>query len=94
MGIFIRMLDHSLNVLTAASCVFRPATMDATKVASSAYHLLDSVSWLKVRVYPLLRDLSQRIRGSNIQKSSSGDRGSPWSVTLRTLIFRVYQCRV
>ncbi len=36
-------------------------------------------------MYPLSRDLSDRIRGSTIKRNSSGDMGSPWSVPLRTL---------
>jgi hypothetical protein len=40
------MLYHSLNALTASSLVLRSMTVDATKVVSSEYYLLDSVRWL------------------------------------------------
>jgi hypothetical protein len=81
--------DQSLNMLTTASCVFKSATMDATRVASSICHLLDSASCLEARLYTLLRDLSQRIRGSAIKRNITSNRGSPWSVPLRALIKRV-----
>jgi hypothetical protein len=93
-GMFNRMPDHSLNVLTNSSCVFKSATVDATSVASSAYHLLKNISLLEVRVYPFWRDLSQRKSGSIIRRKRSGDRGSPWSVPLKTLIRSVYPCGV
>ena len=52
LGMFIRMFEHSLNVLTASSYAFRSATVDATSVASSPYPLLNRVRLLKVRVKP------------------------------------------
>jgi hypothetical protein len=55
MGILIRMPDHSLNVLTAASCALRLTSVGAKRVASSAHHLLDSERLLEVIVFPFLR---------------------------------------
>ena len=57
--------------------------------AAAAHSRIEVVRLLKVRVHPLLRDLSQRIRDSTNNRNSSGDRGSPRSVPLRTLIRRV-----
>ncbi len=42
--------DHSLNILTAFLWVLRSVTVDAIRVASSAYHLLESARWLEVSV--------------------------------------------
>jgi len=54
--ILIRMSGHSLNVLTAASCVLKLASIGANTEASFAYHLLDGERLLGVFVYPFLRD--------------------------------------
>ena len=48
----ILMPDHSLNVLTTSSYVLRSVTLWATRVASSAYHLLDRFNLLEVSVWP------------------------------------------
>ncbi len=68
--------------------------MEAIKVASSAYHLLDSMRWLEFRVYPLLGDLSHRMSGSTISRNNRDDRGSPWRVSRKILMRRVYPCGV
>jgi hypothetical protein len=68
------MLDHSLNVLTVSSWVLRSVTVDATKVASSAYKLLDSARWLEVSVTPLLSDLSHRISVSVIRRNNREEK--------------------
>jgi len=72
LGMFIWMPDHSLKLLPVSSCVFRSATVDATIVATSAYHFLDRVRLLEVSMYPFFRDLSHRISGSTIKRKSNG----------------------
>ena len=47
---FNLMYDHSLNELTTLSCVLRSVTLYATRVASSAYHLLDTFNLFEVSV--------------------------------------------
>ncbi len=64
-------------------------SVDVIKVASSTYHFLDSVRWLEVRVYPPLRDSSQRI-GARPLREIAMAIGDALGVHLRTLITRVY----
>jgi len=78
------MPDHVLNVFTVCNWVLRAATVGATSVASSAYHLLESVRLFDVSVYPALSVFSHRMSGSTIRRNRSGDRGSPCKVPRRT----------
>jgi hypothetical protein len=84
------MPDHSLNLLTVSIWVLRSATVDAIKLASPAYHLLESVRWLEVSAYALFSDLSHWIRGSTSRRNSNGERGSPGRVPLKIWMRLVY----
>ena len=85
---------YSLCVLTTSSCVLRYVTLCATRVASSAYHLLDRFSLFEVNVYDFWSAFSHRMRCSTIRRKRSVDRGYPWRVPHGTGIFGVLPCGV
>ena len=54
--------------------------VDATRVASSAYHLLDKERLFDTSVYSFWVDFINLMRGSTMRSKTSGNRESPWSV--------------
>jgi hypothetical protein len=66
-----------MNVSTICSCEIKVVMVAATRVASSAYHLLARERLFDVSVYPFCVDFIHAMRGSTKSTKISGERESP-----------------
>ena len=94
LGMFMRMPDQLLNFSTMSSIRISAGIVAATRVASSAYHLLVKERLFDVSVYPFCVDFIHLIRGSTMSINMSGERESPWIVPLRIWRRRFHPCGV
>ncbi len=72
------MPDQLLNFSTICSCEIKAGMVAATRVASSAHHLLVREKLFDVSVYPFCVDFIHLIRGSTKSTKINGERESPW----------------
>jgi hypothetical protein len=75
------MPDQLLNFSIICSCEIKAGMVAATRVASSAYHLLVRERLFDVSVYPLCANFIHLMRGSIKSTKISGERESPWIVS-------------
>ncbi len=72
-----RMSDHSLSWLTRSRRDTIPSIELATRVPSSAYHLLANYRLHEEMLLLFSEARSHRMRGSIIRSNRNGERGSP-----------------
>ena len=90
LGMFMRMPDQLLNFSTISSIRIRAGIVAATRVASSAYHLLVRERLFEVSVYPFCVDFIHLMRGSTKSMKMSGERESPWIMPRKICRRRVH----
>ncbi len=84
------MPDHYLlNASTIWSCAIRAGMVDALRVASPPYHLLDKVRLFEVSLYPFCVNFIQRMSGSTMRMKTREERESLCMVPHRIWIRRV-----
>ncbi len=84
------MPDKLLNVSTICSCEIKEGMVAATRVASSAYHLLVRERMFDVSVYPFCVDFIHLVRGSTKSMKMSGEMESPWIMPRKICRRRVH----
>ncbi len=84
------MYDQLLNFSTISSYEIKAGIVAATRVASSAYHLLVRELLFDISVYPLCVDVIHLMRGSTKSIKISGERESPWIMPRRIWSRRVH----